>query len=52
MKEVAKQGDGGEDSRKGLTKVNELRKVKNCIQSKMVQRNAKALKKSVEEGRH
>jgi hypothetical protein len=31
MKEVAKQGDGGEDSRKGLAKVNKLKKVKNCI---------------------
>jgi hypothetical protein len=51
MKEVAKQGDSGEDSKKGLTKVNEHRKVKKYVRSQMVPRNAKVLKKSVEEGR-
>jgi hypothetical protein len=48
---VVKQGDGGEDSKKGLAKVNKHRKVKNYVRSQMVQRNTKALKKSVEEGR-
>jgi hypothetical protein len=50
-KEVVKQGDGGEDSKKSLTKVNEHRKMKDYVQSQMVQRNIKIPKESVKKKR-
>jgi hypothetical protein len=50
-KEVAKQEDRGEDSKKGLTKVNEHRETENYVRGQVVQRNIKILKKSMKKGR-
>jgi hypothetical protein len=50
-KEVAKQEDGGEDSKKSLTKVNKHKKIKDYVRSQMVQRNIEIPKESVKKGR-
>jgi hypothetical protein len=50
-KEVAKQGDGGKDSKKSLTKVNEHRKMKDYVWSQMVQTNIEIPKESVKKRR-